>query len=688
MKKQLLALLATTLLGTACAQEKPYVLRIPAQGLTATVTGHVALTPLQLDFGVRDVGTNSAAQSIQVRNDGAAPVTVEGISIVDGGGHFGASNNCEGPLAPGASCRIDVGMTPLRSGPLSGTLAAMAGGSTTLVDLTGAGTAATPAATPSALAFGTVAQGSMLDRTATLTNTGPGSLQVSSTALTGESTGFSIVADACSGAYLSSGGACAVTVRFTAADTLAHNATLHLYSSAEAPNDNLAVALSAAGGPRAAQVSPASLAFPDTAVGSTSASKTLTVTNPNTTPLTLGTLDFTQAQANFVRTGGSCVNGAALPAQGSCTVSVALAPQVTGSLTGTFNLPVGGTTLAVALSGTGTPAPTVVSILEANHNTFVLKSDNSLWAAGFNGNGELGIGSKTHQATFQLVATGVKAVSGGNQHTAMLKTDGSLWATGVNTYGQQGVGVADSGTLTWRQVLPPDPSLSIAQIAAGQNHTLLRKTDGSLWGTGAGQSGQLGGAASSNAYQQLLPAGSVVDIAASGLRTFFRKADNTLWGAGSGSNGEWGQGTAGGLLSFTQLATNVAGVAAGPTYTMLVKTDGTVWASGDNYYGQLGDGTTTRVYTFKQVASGMSKVDAGSQAAIAVTSTGSLYGTGNVDGAVRTTFALLASGVTNARAAATGAVAVKSDGKLYVLGTDTYGSLGGAGGTSFQPRTF
>jgi alpha-tubulin suppressor-like RCC1 family protein len=353
MKKHLLAMLATTLLAATCAQAQTYVLRIPAQGMVPTVTGHAALTPMQLDFGSHDVGTNSASQSIQVTNDGAAPITVDGISVVAGAGHFGASNNCGVHLAPGASCQIAVAMTPSRSGPLTGTLAAMVAGGTTLIDLNGAGTAATPAATPAALAFGTVAQGSMLDRTATLANYGPGSLRVDRAVLAGDSAGFSIAADACSGAYLASGGACTVTVRFTSADALAHNASLHLQSSAEAPADNLAIALSAAGGPDAAQVSPGSLTFAGTAVGSTSAAQAITVTNPNAFALTFGTPSFTQGQANFVRTGGSCVNGAALAAYGNCTVTVALAPQAAGSLTGTLHLPVGDTTLAVTLTGTG-----------------------------------------------------------------------------------------------------------------------------------------------------------------------------------------------------------------------------------------------------------------------------------------------------------------------------------------------
>ena len=70
----------------------------------------------------------------------------------------------------------------------------------------------------------------------------------------------------------------------------------------------------------------------------------------------------------------------------------------------------------------------------------VVKQDGSLWATGYNAQGQLGDGSNTNRNTFKEVMTGVKAVTAGSYHTMVLKQDGSLWATGYNKNGQLGDG--------------------------------------------------------------------------------------------------------------------------------------------------------------------------------------------------------------------------------------------------------
>ena len=66
----------------------------------------------------------------------------------------------------------------------------------------------------------------------------------------------------------------------------------------------------------------------------------------------------------------------------------------------------------------------------------ILKTDGSLWACGWNYDGQLGDGTTTNRSTPVQVMTGVAAVSAGGSHTMILKTDGSLWACGDNYYGQ------------------------------------------------------------------------------------------------------------------------------------------------------------------------------------------------------------------------------------------------------------
>ena len=100
--------------------------------------------------------------------------------------------------------------------------------------------------------------------------------------------------------------------------------------------------------------SPASLAFGNQTVGSTSAAQTVTVHNPNAAAVSVSQL---AVSGPFTQT-NTC--GASIAANGSCTVSVAFAPTAasaaSGSLTVASNAP--SSPLTVALSGTGTGSTT------------------------------------------------------------------------------------------------------------------------------------------------------------------------------------------------------------------------------------------------------------------------------------------------------------------------------------------
>ena len=80
-------------------------------------------------------------------------------------------------------------------------------------------------------------------------------------------------------------------------------------------------------------LSPASIAFPTTKVGATSASKIITVKNTSSVAVTLFSNGMTFSGTNassFVKTATTC--GTTLVVGGSCTISVAVKPTVTGTL--------------------------------------------------------------------------------------------------------------------------------------------------------------------------------------------------------------------------------------------------------------------------------------------------------------------------------------------------------------------
>ena len=96
--------------------------------------------------------------------------------------------------------------------------------------------------------------------------------------------------------------------------------------------------------------------------------------------------------------------------------------------------------------------------------------------------------------------------------------------------------------------LPDHPVLHGNEVNAsakvGYNHSVILKTDGSLWTTGLNTNGRLGDGTTTNQS-------SPVQILSSGVKTLgevdkttlFIKSDHTLWGMGNNSAGQLGDGT-------------------------------------------------------------------------------------------------------------------------------------------------
>ena len=74
------------------------------------------------------------------------------------------------------------------------------------------------------------------------------------------------------------------------------------------------------------------------------------------------------------------------------------------------------------------------------------------------------------------------------------------------------------------------------------------------------------------------------------------KNDGTLWGMGRNNNGQLGDGTTTQKTTPVQVpnTSDVMQVSSGSSHTMFIKNGGTLWGMGSNNNGQLGDGTTTQ----------------------------------------------------------------------------------------------
>ena len=77
-----------------------------------------------------------------------------------------------------------------------------------------------------------------------------------------------------------------------------------------------------------------------------------------------------------------------------------------------------------------------------NGYSMLLKQDGSMWVAGKNRRGQLGVGSIVREKKFVRVSfSGGQSISVGfGAHSMVLKQDNSVWATGRNDVGQLGDG--------------------------------------------------------------------------------------------------------------------------------------------------------------------------------------------------------------------------------------------------------
>jgi alpha-tubulin suppressor-like RCC1 family protein len=238
----------------------------------------------------------------------------------------------------------------------------------------------------------------------------------------------------------------------------------------------------------------------------------------------------------------------------------------------------------------------------------------------------------------------------------------------------------------------------VAKIAAGFGHSLLIRSDGSLWSTGDNYSGALGDGTlnSTNRPERIVSAGVVAIAGGCGHldgHSLFLLADGSLWGMGD--NSRWQLGTNGGgngnVITPGQIAANgVTAIAAGQSHNLFIKSDGSLWALGDDSAGQLGDGRTYPFTSANQpemiVQSGVTVVSGGGSHTLFIKDDGSLWSMGQDyygqlgDQKINTWTNLpqkvVQGGVVAVAAGEDYSLFIKSDGSLWAMGRNNYGQLG------------
>jgi hypothetical protein len=316
----------------------------PPQTTTAT------LSPKSLSFAKQLVGTTSSAKILKLTNSGTGTLTISDIIAT---GNFTQTNNCPGTVAAGSSCTVNVTFTPTIVGAVLGAISFYdnASGSPQVAPLSGAGIGAVSVA-PASLSFGTVSVGTTTTaKTVTVTNNSAASVSLSFTASSdyAASPGSS---NGC-GATLAAKAKCTLAVTFSPKQSSAINGSLAVSGSGFA-TQMVALTGSGSGGPTATlSFSPATASIINQLIGTTSASKVVTITNKGTTAVTISSLT---ASAEFTAVGsGATPCGGTLAAGAKCTFSVTFTPSVAGSIKGSVTIANNSTVnpMLYPLSGSG-----------------------------------------------------------------------------------------------------------------------------------------------------------------------------------------------------------------------------------------------------------------------------------------------------------------------------------------------
>jgi alpha-tubulin suppressor-like RCC1 family protein len=171
----------------------------------------------------------------------------------------------------------------------------------------------------------------------------------------------------------------------------------------------------------------------------------------------------------------------------------------------------------------------------------------------------------------------------GGDHSLIVNRDGTLWTAGSNEFGQLGIKNNVDPKTGFHKVME-----HVCDVAAGRDHSLVLACDGTVWAAGSNSYGQLGVPAPERNLSFRKIATDVAAIAARGLFSMLIKRHQSLWVTGYEAFYLLGVGKPGDLKTFTKAMDGVRAVSIGDRHVLILKTDGTVWGSGDNTYDQLG----------------------------------------------------------------------------------------------------
>ncbi len=267
------------------------------------------------------------------------------------------------------------------------------------------------------------------------------------------------------------------------------------------------------------------------------------------------------------------------------------------------------------------------AIAAGGNHSLALKSDGTVWAWGYNGDGQLGDNSTTARKTpvQVLTLTNVKAIAAGGNHSLALTSSGAVKTWGANNSGQLG----DGTVINSKTPVNVSGLLSgISAIAGGASHSLALTSGGAVKAWGANNDGQLGDGSKTNSTTPVGVFGlssGIAAIAAGGFHSLALTSGGAIKAWGLNDNGQLGNGSFTSYttpVNVTTLTSGVTSIAAGQSHSLATATGQAAWAWGLNASGQLGDTTVIRKNSPVEVfglSSGITALSGGGYHSLALT---------------------------------------------------------------------